>query len=234
MSGSLAAIITIPIVAFIALFGWLGAVMWASTHPRYRTSGNPPRTEVAGGAFRAVDGGRQLMPIPEHRPFGVPGPRAAEAATARPASGAAAVPVPGQRTGPADTSQPVAGASSPAQSASASGPFAAAAGHGLERGASALTRSDLELAKPGHDTGSDLICLTGWQAPAVPAACAAGTNQRSQRDVPAPCAAGTSAHDDSAQLALIQVLLNEPVLDIALVESLGDPLLLTMMISVGD
>jgi hypothetical protein len=74
MSGSLAAVITIPIVTAIALFGWVAAVLYANAHPG-RQRGTPMKTEVAGGAFQAVEGGRQLMPIPEHRPLGVPGPR---------------------------------------------------------------------------------------------------------------------------------------------------------------
>jgi hypothetical protein len=78
VSGSLAAQIVIPIVVAIALFSWLAAVLWANAHPRYRSRSSPPRYEVAGGAFHAVDGGRQLMPIPEHRPLGVPSQRAGE------------------------------------------------------------------------------------------------------------------------------------------------------------
>jgi len=74
MSGTLAAIITIPIVTAIALFSWVGAVLYANAHPG-RRRGTAMKTEVAGGAFQAVEGGRQLMPIPEHRPLGVPGPR---------------------------------------------------------------------------------------------------------------------------------------------------------------
>jgi hypothetical protein len=138
MSGSLAAIITIPIVAFLALFTWLAAVLWASTHPRYRSQGSAPRTEVAGGAFQAVDGGRQLMPIPERRPSGVPAPRAAEESYAAPGyssaapgySSAEAARVPGPRT-PGEQPQVPAG-----QEALAG----AGRGRGVERGASALTR----------------------------------------------------------------------------------------------
>lgn len=59
--------IVMPIVIAIALFGWLGAVMWAGFHPRWKHHAQGPRTEVAGGAFQAVEGGRQLMPIPGHR-----------------------------------------------------------------------------------------------------------------------------------------------------------------------
>jgi len=64
MSGSVAAAWVIPIVAFIALFAWIGGVLYADAHPRYKHQSSLPRTEVAGGAFQALDGGRQLMPIP--------------------------------------------------------------------------------------------------------------------------------------------------------------------------
>jgi hypothetical protein len=67
MSGSHTAVIVMPIVIAIALFSWLGAVMWAGFHPRWKHHAQGPRTEVAGGAFQAVEGGRQLMPIPGHR-----------------------------------------------------------------------------------------------------------------------------------------------------------------------
>jgi len=77
MSGSPASLIVIPIVVAIVLFGWLFAVLWASNHPKIKHHEAPPRTEVAGGAFMAVEGGRQLMPIPEHIPAGLPRPRAA-------------------------------------------------------------------------------------------------------------------------------------------------------------
>lgn len=77
MSGSLTAIITIPIVVAIVLFGWVAAVLHAEKHPHWKRPLPPPRTEVAGGAFRALAGGRQVMPIPEEPPAGVPGQRAA-------------------------------------------------------------------------------------------------------------------------------------------------------------
>jgi len=64
MTGSVAAAWAIPIVAFLALFAWIGCVLWADAHPRYKHQSTLPRTEVAGGAFQALDGGRQLMPIP--------------------------------------------------------------------------------------------------------------------------------------------------------------------------
>jgi hypothetical protein len=63
MTGSVAAAWVIPIVAFLALFAWVGCVLYADAHPRYKHQSNLPRTEVAGGAFQALDGGRQLMPI---------------------------------------------------------------------------------------------------------------------------------------------------------------------------
>lgn len=77
MSGSHISLIIMPIVIAIALFSWLFAMLWAAAHPQIKHHQQPPRTEVAGGTFRAVEGGRQLMPIPEHRPAAVPGPRAA-------------------------------------------------------------------------------------------------------------------------------------------------------------
>jgi hypothetical protein len=91
MAGSLAAIITIPIVVAIALFSWIFAVLWANRHPRWahhEAQGQQLQTEVRGGAFQAVEGGRQLMPIPERRPAGVPGPRSAVATESYHPSGA--------------------------------------------------------------------------------------------------------------------------------------------------
>ena len=92
MSGTLSAIITIPIVVAIALFSWVFAVLWANRHPRWAhhiAHETPPlRTEVRGGAFQAVEGGRQLMPIPERAPAGVPGPRTAVASETYQAGGA--------------------------------------------------------------------------------------------------------------------------------------------------
>jgi hypothetical protein len=38
MSGSTAAAIVIPIIAFILLFAWIGAVFWADSHPRWGNS----------------------------------------------------------------------------------------------------------------------------------------------------------------------------------------------------
>lgn len=64
MPGSLAAQIIIPIISFLAVLGWVSIVLYASSHPAWKHKGAPPRTEVAGGSFMAVDGGRQLEPIP--------------------------------------------------------------------------------------------------------------------------------------------------------------------------
>jgi hypothetical protein len=64
MPGSLVAQIVIPIISFLGVFAWVFVVLWASTHPAWKHKGAPPRTEVAGGSFMAVDGGRQLEPIP--------------------------------------------------------------------------------------------------------------------------------------------------------------------------
>lgn len=148
MSGSLAAVIVIPIVTFLALVGWIFAVLWASTHPHYRRRGSPLRTEVAGGAFQALDGGRQLMPIPEHMPGEVPSPRAAEAETDQAAQPSGTAPVPDPRSEPADTGLPRPGTRSPAHSASEAEPQSATR-PGLERGASDLTRNDLGLVGVG-------------------------------------------------------------------------------------
>jgi hypothetical protein len=99
MSGTTAAVITIPIVVAIALFGWLAAVLYANAHPGRRHE-VPLKTEVAGGAFRAVEGGRQLMPIPENTPTELPGPRTA------PGSESYQVPAESKQ---ADESQPLIG-----------------------------------------------------------------------------------------------------------------------------
>jgi hypothetical protein len=41
MTGSTAAAIVIPIVAFILLFSWVAAVFWADSHPRWGNSEVP-------------------------------------------------------------------------------------------------------------------------------------------------------------------------------------------------
>jgi hypothetical protein len=84
MTGSTLAVVVIPIVVAIVLAGWISAVFYANAHPR-RKHPHAARNDVAGGTFRAVEGGRQLMPIPE-RPVDVPGPRSA-ADEAQPESG---------------------------------------------------------------------------------------------------------------------------------------------------
>jgi hypothetical protein len=80
MSGSHLSVIVMPIVIAISLVTWISAVFYANAHPRkshpYRS-----RTDVAGGTFQAVEGGRQLMPIPE-RPVDVPAQRSAEESAA--------------------------------------------------------------------------------------------------------------------------------------------------------
>ena len=77
MSGSLAANIVIPIISFLAVFSWVSLVLYASTHPAWKHKSAPPRAEVAGGVFKAIDGGRQLMPIPGEEPPGIPPQRLA-------------------------------------------------------------------------------------------------------------------------------------------------------------
>src|SRR5271165_4244423 len=75
MSGSHLSLIVMPIVFALVLAFWISVVFYANAHPRkphpYRA-----RTDVAGGTFQAIEGGRQLMPIPE-RPVDVPEPRSA-------------------------------------------------------------------------------------------------------------------------------------------------------------
>jgi hypothetical protein len=86
MSGSLAANIVMPIISFLAVFGWVFIVLWAGSHPAWKHKGAPPRTEVAGGSFMAVDGGRQLEPIPGKPAPEIPVPRlAAQQETYQPA-----------------------------------------------------------------------------------------------------------------------------------------------------
>jgi len=74
MTGGVTADIVLPIVIAVALTTWLLLLFYANAHPsRGQHAINLP-TEVRGGEFQAVEGGRQLMPIPEHRPA-VPGQR---------------------------------------------------------------------------------------------------------------------------------------------------------------
>jgi hypothetical protein len=62
MSGPHVDEIVMPIVIALALFGWVFVVLWANRNPRWKHQSQLPRNEVTGGAFEAVDGGRQLMP----------------------------------------------------------------------------------------------------------------------------------------------------------------------------
>jgi len=78
MPGSLVAQIVIPIISFLAVLFWVSIVLYASTHPAWKHKGAPPRSEVAGGSFMAVDGGRQLEPIPGKPAPEIPVQRLAE------------------------------------------------------------------------------------------------------------------------------------------------------------
>jgi len=60
MSGSLIAVVVIPVVVAIALAVWIIAVYRANRRPD-SGPGKMPRRQVIGGAFRS-SGGRQLMP----------------------------------------------------------------------------------------------------------------------------------------------------------------------------
>ncbi len=91
MSGSLLAVIFIPIVVAAALAVWLGAVYHANRHPD-SGPGKMPRREVIGGTFRA-SGGRQLMPRRD-----APVDTAEEAASADEAVGSADQAPAGART----------------------------------------------------------------------------------------------------------------------------------------
>jgi hypothetical protein len=64
MSGSITSLFVMPIVIAAALTFWISIVLYAHRHPTWKHHPSPPRSEVAGGAFQAVDGGRQLEPIP--------------------------------------------------------------------------------------------------------------------------------------------------------------------------
>jgi hypothetical protein len=60
MSGSLLAVIFVPIVVAVVLGGWIFSVYHANRHSD-SGSGKMPRREVIGGTFRS-SGGRQVMP----------------------------------------------------------------------------------------------------------------------------------------------------------------------------
>jgi hypothetical protein len=97
MTGNGLTDIVLPIVIAICLVTWLSMVFWANAHPTRGRYSTDLRSEVRGGSFQAMEGGRQLMPIPEHRPA-VPGQRAAAASeTYRVPGGATAT-----ATAPAD------------------------------------------------------------------------------------------------------------------------------------
>lgn len=77
MSNNVLAAIFTPIVVAILLAGWIIAVIYADKHPGWKYHGPPPRSDVAGGAFEATDGGRQLMPLWGEPPHDIPAQRAA-------------------------------------------------------------------------------------------------------------------------------------------------------------
>jgi hypothetical protein len=77
MAGSHTSLIVMPIVIAISLAFWISLVLYASTRPRWKHHGRAPRTDAAGGAFAAIRGGRQLMPIWDGSP--IPTPREAAA-----------------------------------------------------------------------------------------------------------------------------------------------------------
>ena len=52
MSGSVLADILIPVVAIVALAGFIGLVMYASRNPAGKDSGQRSRWTVSGGTFR--------------------------------------------------------------------------------------------------------------------------------------------------------------------------------------
>jgi hypothetical protein len=80
MPGSHVSLIVMPIVIAIALASWISLVYYATSHPQWKHHSRPPKTEVAGGAFEAVHGGRQLMPIWGEPVAPIPGQRPAAAA----------------------------------------------------------------------------------------------------------------------------------------------------------
>jgi hypothetical protein len=80
MSGPLISLFVMPIVIASSLTFWISLVLYAHRHPKWKHHGVPPSAEVVGGAFMAVDGGRQLEPIPRRPVHEIPAPRAAAAA----------------------------------------------------------------------------------------------------------------------------------------------------------
>jgi hypothetical protein len=101
----------IVIVAVLCLAFWLGAVMWADSHPDIRHRQLPEMPgPVIGGMHVAEDGGRSVSPNREAPPvLRVPGQRSTEPepasgqpASGQPAPGQPAPEVPGMRAGEAD------------------------------------------------------------------------------------------------------------------------------------
>jgi hypothetical protein len=76
MSGPLISLFVMPIVIASALTFWISIVLYAHRHPAWKHHPPGPRTEVAGGCFQAIDGGRQLEPIPGTRAHEIPVQRA--------------------------------------------------------------------------------------------------------------------------------------------------------------
>jgi hypothetical protein len=73
MSGSMLAVIIIPVVIAVALAVWIALVAYASRHPGGKNQKREPRTEVSGGVFEGDP--RQQMP---HRDDVPPEARARE------------------------------------------------------------------------------------------------------------------------------------------------------------
>jgi hypothetical protein len=121
MPGSILSQWVIPIVVACALFSWVGAVLYADAHPRYKHHAKLPRYEVTGGAFEANDGGRQLMPIAGERPFADRPAYEASASSAQ---------VPAQRTAPSPASASAPGPAPGGASTSVPGPASSQAAAG--------------------------------------------------------------------------------------------------------
>jgi len=83
-----------PIVIALCLIIWLSAIFYANAHPSRGRHSVDIRTEVRGGSFQAVEGGRQLEPIPGHGPA-VPSQRSATASEIYQPEAAAGVPAEG-------------------------------------------------------------------------------------------------------------------------------------------
>ena len=62
MTGSMWAVVFIPIAAAIGLAVWLTVVMYVSKHPQGAKPGSEPRQDIVGGIFRGDP--RQQMPEP--------------------------------------------------------------------------------------------------------------------------------------------------------------------------